>query len=49
MSFVFPLILNMENLVYAGVKAGNAEIYFTHDVALLKSIKKNNLHPEIFI
>ena len=32
-----------------GVKAGNAEIYFTHDVALLKSIKKNNLHPEIFI
>jgi len=38
-----------EPCVYAGVKAGHAEIYFTHDDALAKNIKENNLHPEIFI
>ena len=35
--------------VYAGVKSGNAEIYFTLDPSLSGTYKANNLKPEIFI
>ncbi|MEO6456152.1 MAG: VOC family protein [Ginsengibacter sp.] len=35
--------------VYAGVKAGSAEIYFTLDPDLLTQIKEQKLCPEIFI
>lgn len=35
--------------VFAGVKSGEVEIYFTHDPAYSGIIKEKNLHPEIFI
>jgi catechol 2,3-dioxygenase-like lactoylglutathione lyase family enzyme len=35
--------------VYAGVKSGNAEIYFTCNPALTHLIKENGLPPDIFI
>ena len=36
-------------LVYAGVKAGDAEIYFSYDPSLAGMIKEKQVHPEIFI
>lgn len=36
-------------VVYAGVKSGEAEIYFTYDPNLVKAIQKEVLSPEIFI
>jgi catechol 2,3-dioxygenase-like lactoylglutathione lyase family enzyme len=38
-----------EPAVYAGVKSGSAEIYFTHDPHLAKIIKEQKLNPEVFI
>ncbi len=35
--------------VYAGVKSGSAEIYFTNNHDFVYIIKEKNLHPEIFI
>lgn len=35
--------------VYAGVKSGSAEIYFTHDPGMAVKIKEQKLSPEIFI
>jgi uncharacterized glyoxalase superfamily protein PhnB len=34
---------------YAGVKSGDAEIYFTREETLSKVLKLNQIHPEIFI
>lgn len=36
-------------IVYAGVKSGEAEIYFCHDPEISKTIKEKNISPEIFI
>jgi len=36
-------------VVYAGVKSGDAELYFTHDPEFIKLIKERHIHPEIFI
>ncbi len=36
-------------IVYAGVKAGKAEIYITYDPDLVKVIQKEDLSPDIFI
>ena len=36
-------------VVYAGVKSGNAEIYFTHDPEVIHAIKARKINPEIFI
>lgn len=36
-------------IVYAGVKSGNAEIYFTYDPGFLEAIRENQVHPEVFI
>jgi uncharacterized glyoxalase superfamily protein PhnB len=38
-----------EPLVYAGVKCGGAEIYFTHDTNLASAIKEKKYNPEVFI
>ena len=38
-----------EPVVYAGVKSGSAQIYFTYDPDLVNTIKEKNLNPEIFI
>ena len=38
-----------EPVVYAGVKSGSAQIYFTHDPELVNIIKEKALIPEIFI
>jgi len=38
-----------EPLAYAGVKSGEAEIYFTFDPDLLHAVKEKKLNPEIFI
>jgi catechol 2,3-dioxygenase-like lactoylglutathione lyase family enzyme len=35
--------------VYAGVRAGEALLYITHDPALAAAIRDRNLEPEIFI
>ncbi len=35
--------------VYAGVRSGQAEIYFTYDPDLAVAIKEQKLNPEIFI
>ena len=35
--------------VYAGVKSGDVEIYFTLDDKLVRLYKENKLNPEIFI
>ncbi|WP_276374857.1 VOC family protein [Chryseolinea sp. H1M3-3] len=35
--------------VYAGVHSGNAEIYFTHSPALVKFLRDQSFHPDIFI
>jgi uncharacterized glyoxalase superfamily protein PhnB len=34
---------------YAGVKSGDAEIYFNHDPVLHNVIRTMNIHPEVFI
>ncbi|MDN5215058.1 VOC family protein [Fulvivirgaceae bacterium BMA12] len=36
-------------VVYAGVKSGEAEIYFAYDPDLVKAIQKEVFSPEIFI
>ena len=36
-------------IVYAGVKSGDAEIYFSYDKDFAILIKENRIHPEIFI
>jgi uncharacterized glyoxalase superfamily protein PhnB len=36
-------------VVYAGVKAGDAEIYFSFDPGLADAIKEKKVSPEIFI
>jgi uncharacterized glyoxalase superfamily protein PhnB len=36
-------------VVYAGVRSSEVEIYFTEDVEFGRSIKKGNVHPEVFI
>jgi hypothetical protein len=36
-------------VVYAGVKSGEAEIYFAHDPATFKLNSEKNFNPEIFI
>jgi uncharacterized glyoxalase superfamily protein PhnB len=36
-------------VVYAGVKSGNAEIYFSHDPEIINAIKEKKFNPEIFI
>jgi uncharacterized glyoxalase superfamily protein PhnB len=36
-------------VVYAGVKSGDVEIYFSYDAAIASSIKEQRLCPEIFI
>ena len=36
-------------VVYAGVKSGAAEIYFTYDPDLANIIREKQIHPEIFI
>ena len=36
-------------VVYAGVKSGDAEIYFSYDHGLATAIKKTKINPEIFI
>ena len=36
-------------VVYAGVKSGSVEIYFTYEPLLAKIIKEQNVNPEIFI
>jgi uncharacterized glyoxalase superfamily protein PhnB len=38
-----------EPTVYAGVKSGDAEIYFTYDPGFFKAIRENQVHPEVFI
>ena len=35
--------------VYAGVKSGSAEIYFTHDPGTVAKMKEQKINPEIFI
>lgn len=35
--------------VYAGVKAGNAEIYLTHDPATSRAIRERGLAPDVFL
>lgn len=36
-------------VVYAGVKSGEVEIYFTYDPSFAKLIKDTQIHPEVFI
>jgi uncharacterized glyoxalase superfamily protein PhnB len=48
LGFVFDFKYG-EPIVYAGVKAGTAEIYFAKDTTLINRLKENNLNPEIFI
>ena len=36
-------------VVYAGVKSGEAEIYFTHEPEQARLIIEKEMHPEIFI
>jgi uncharacterized glyoxalase superfamily protein PhnB len=36
-------------IVYAGVKSGTAEIYFSHDPEIIDAIKERKISPEIFI
>lgn len=36
-------------IVYAGVKSGDAEIYFTYDPKLSDALKERKINPEIFI
>jgi catechol 2,3-dioxygenase-like lactoylglutathione lyase family enzyme len=38
-----------EPLVYAGVRYGEAEIYFSYDPVLAAAISSESLNPEIFI
>ncbi len=38
-----------EPVVYAGVKSGTAQIYFTYNPELANAIKEQKLIPEIFI
>ena len=38
-----------EPVVYAGVKSGNVEIYFSYDEDIATSIKEQRICPEIFI
>ena len=38
-----------EPVVYAGVKSGNVEIYFSYDEDIATSIKEQRIRPEIFI
>lgn len=38
-----------EPIVYAGVKSGNAEIYFSHSPDLATVIKEKKLNPEVYI
>ena len=38
-----------EPVVYAGVKSGNVEIYFSYDQDIATSIKEQGICPEIFI
>src|SRR5215213_185626 len=38
-----------EPTVYAGVKGGSAELYFTKDAALVNTLKEESFYPEIFI
>jgi hypothetical protein len=35
--------------VYAGVRSGEAEIYFSYDLEFIKVIREHQIHPEIFI
>lgn len=35
--------------VYAGVRAGDALLYVTHDPELASTIKERDLHPDIFL
>ena len=36
-------------IVYAGVKSGRAEIYFTYDPEFSNALKERKINPEIFI
>ena len=36
-------------VVYAGVKSGDAEIYFSHDPEMSELIQQTQWHPEIFL
>jgi uncharacterized glyoxalase superfamily protein PhnB len=36
-------------VVYAGVKSGNAELYFSHDPDYANIIREKKINPEIFI
>lgn len=38
-----------EPAVYAGVKSGGAEIYFTYDPHMVEIMKEQKINPEIFI
>ena len=38
-----------EPVVYAGVKSGDAEIYFSYDPDFISVIKEKKINPEIFI
>ena len=35
--------------VYAGVKAGQVEVYFTHDPAMSRAIRERGLTPDVFL
>src|SRR5690348_3620282 len=35
--------------VYAGVKAGSAEIYLAHDPAMSRAIREHRLAPDVFL
>jgi uncharacterized glyoxalase superfamily protein PhnB len=35
--------------VYAGVRAGDVEIYFTHDPATSSAIRERGLAPDVFL
>lgn len=36
-------------IVYAGVKSGNAELYFSYDPDLIIAIREKGISPEVFI
>ena len=38
-----------EPVVYAGVKSGDAEIYFSYDPDFVSAIREKKISPEVFI
>jgi hypothetical protein len=45
----FPILSLEKTVVYAGVKSGEAEIYFVHDPVTSKLNSEKKFNPEIFI